>query len=365
MIQLHADAPPSARGGGPPRPDDPARSAILVVDDEEAVRNVLSRFLASRGFRVETAPSGPAALDLLSRTPFALAICDVRMPGMSGTEVVQEALRLDADLAIVMLTSATDAATAAKAFTSGAMDYLAKPLGLPLLEQAIERALRRRRHKREQQWIDRMVREEVELQADRLRTMSVSVVESLVNAMEARSIYLRGHSQRTAALGAAIAQALRLPPETVEQVGLAGRLHDVGQIGVRESVLNKPDVLTVEEYDEVKAHVRIGMEILAPLTHLGPVLAFVQDHHERWDGGGYPRGLAGPAISVGGRILAAADAFDALTSERAYRDSVAGAEALDILASRSGSLLDPECFAALRQVVESGGWRAAIGVTQG
>jgi putative two-component system response regulator len=132
---------------------------------------------------------------------------------------------------------------------------------------------------------------------------------------------------------------------------LAGRLHDVGKIGTRESVLNKPDALTPEEYDHVKEHVRIGMEILAPLKHLGPALAFVHDHHERWDGGGYPRGLRGEEISLGGRILAAADAFDALTSRRAYREPMEPQATLEFLKDHVGKLLDPQVYAALCSVV--------------
>lgn len=344
----------------PARPSDrthfvPAEQLeILLVDDDEAVRVVLSRFLVSRGFHVQSVASGPAALELLARSRFNLAICDVYMPEMSGVDVVRQALRLDPELAIIMLTGANDAGTATQALSGGAIDYLMKPIGLPVLEQAIGRALHRRRLLVEQRRIDHMIREEVDQQTDQLRTMSVSVVETLVNAMEAKSIYLRGHSQRTAALGAAIADSLELPTETIEHVRLAGRLHDVGKIGVRESVLNKPSGLTAEEYDEVKSHVRIGMEILSPLSHLGPVLEFVQDHHEHWDGGGYPRRLAGKRISIGGRILAAADAFDSLTSQRAYRDPVSSAEALDILAATVGTLLERAVFDALGRVVVRG-----------
>ncbi|HEU4628104.1 MAG TPA: HD domain-containing phosphohydrolase [Gemmatimonadaceae bacterium] len=183
------------------------------------------------------------------------------------------------------------------------------------------------------------------------RHLGIGVAEALINAMEAKDPYLRGHSQRVADVAGAIAETLGLDAATVEDIRLAGRLHDVGKIGIRESILNKPDVLTPDEIRHVREHVRIGVEILSPLPSLGPVLQYVHDHHERYDGCGYPRGLAGEAISLGGRILAAADAFDALTSLRAYRDPLSPEACLSRLAGDAGRALDPRVFAALRHVV--------------
>lgn len=183
------------------------------------------------------------------------------------------------------------------------------------------------------------------------RNLGVGVAEALVDAMEAKDPYLRGHSQRVAALSAAIAETLDLDAATVDDVFLAGRLHDVGMIGIHEHILHKPGVLSPEEVHHVREHVRYGIEILAPLPNLGRVLDFVHDHHERLDGKGYPRGLAGEQISMGGRILAAADAFDALTSQRPYREPLSWEGALSRLASDAGRALDPVVFSALRRVV--------------
>jgi putative nucleotidyltransferase with HDIG domain len=193
---------------------------------------------------------------------------------------------------------------------------------------------------------------ELESEQARLRDLTVRVAETLINAMEATDIYLRGHSQRVAALAASIAEQLSLPADVVEQVRLAGRLHDVGKIGIQESILNKPGALTPEEFDHVKDHVRIGMEILAPLSHLNEVLTFVHHHHEHWDGSGYPQGLSGTGISIGGRILAAADAFDALTSQRAYREPIAAEDTVAYLGGHVGRLLDPEVYDALSAAVK-------------
>ena len=181
--------------------------------------------------------------------------------------------------------------------------------------------------------------------------MTVSIAESLINAMEAKDTYLSGHSQRVADLAAAIAEVMQLEPDAVDAIRLAGRLHDVGKIGIQESVLNKPGKLTPDEFAHVKEHVPIGMNILGPLEHLGEVLTYVHHHHEHWDGGGYPQGLRGPAISLGGRILTAADTFDALTSARAYREPLTRDAAVAVLAKQKGRLLDPTVLEALLVVV--------------
>jgi putative two-component system response regulator len=286
-------------------------------------------------------------------------LCDVRMPGMTGLELVPQAHEIDHELAIVMLTAVNDAPTATDALTHGALDYLMKPIELADLEGAVERALHRRDLIIQQRAVERMIREEVvartaELEREKgaLKELSVSVAETLIYAMEAKDIYLLGHSQRVAELASSMASHLGLTEDLVEHVRIAGRLHDVGKIGIRESVLNKPGALTPEEFEHVKDHVRIGMEILAPLSHLGPSLVFVHDHHEHWDGGGYPRGLKGSEISIGGRILAAADAFDALTSKRAYREPLAPEQTIEFLAKHVGRLLDPDIYAAMKTVVE-------------
>ncbi|MGZ8492025.1 MAG: HD-GYP domain-containing protein, partial [Gemmatirosa sp.] len=243
----------------------------------------------------------------------------------------------------------------------GAVDYLLKPVELAVLLQAVEQALHRRALVVKQRHVERAIRDEVaaateELARDRssLHAVSVEVAEALVTAMEAKDPFLRGASQRTADLASSIAVELRLDEDTTEAVRLAGRLHDVGMIGIRESVLHKPGRLTPEEYAHVQEHVRIGLDILAPLRHLNETLRFVADHHEHFDGRGYPRGLAGDEISIGGRILAAADAFEAITSKRSYQQPMEPAAAVAYLESRVGTLLDPTVYAALRTAVARG-----------
>jgi putative two-component system response regulator len=331
---------------------------ILIVDDEETIRLALRKFLRSRGYEVEIAGSGEQALQILDKGTFSLMLCDVRMPGMTGVQLVPQARMMDQDLAIIMLTAVNDAATATEVLSAGASDYLMKPVELTDLQEAVDRALLKRTELIESRRLDMLIREEValrtaELEAEKesLRLMSVSIAETLINAMEAKDLYLRGHSQRVAELAGQLAEELGLDTTTCEDLRVAGRLHDVGKIGIREAILNKPGRLTSEEFEHVKQHVQIGLGILAPLFHINRPLKYVEHHHERWDGAGYPLGLAGEAIPMGARILCAADTFDALTSKRAYREPLEASAALEHLKVDAGKQFDPCVYDALVRVV--------------
>jgi putative nucleotidyltransferase with HDIG domain len=192
---------------------------------------------------------------------------------------------------------------------------------------------------------------ELQRERHRLERVSTATLEALVNALEAKDPYLRGHSARVADLSANIAAELQLPEDEVERVRMAGRLHDLGKIGTRESVVNKEGPLTPEEFEHVKQHVIIGAQILAPLTHLGDVVSMVRSHHERWDGTGYPEGLRGEEIPLGGRVIAAAEVFDALTTSRPYQEKMTPEQAVERLADLSGTILDPRVFEALTGIV--------------
>jgi putative two-component system response regulator len=337
---------------------EPSQPRVLLVDDEESIRTALARYLRTQGYEVEVAESGPAALAMLQRQRFVVMLCDIRMPQMTGLEVLPAALQVDGDLAVLMLTAVNDAETATDALAHGAMDYLVKPVELLELQQAVERATHRRKLEIERRNVEQHIREEVALRSAELErekaalhALTIGVAETLVAAMEAKDVYLRGHSSRVADQAASIAEVLGLDADVVENVRLAGRLHDVGKIGIREDVLNKPGALTDQEFDHVKDHVRIGMEILAPLKHIPIALEFVHDHHEHFDGTGYPRALAGEEITIGGRILAACDAFDSLTSNRAFRGAMGPRETVEYLEGQVGRLLDPDVYTALKKVV--------------
>jgi putative two-component system response regulator len=365
MIDTSASAAPPAPTSTPIAPRASASvvgnmgmARILLVDDEATIRLALARFLRERGYDVRECDSGPAAIALLEKERFVVMLCDVRMPGMSGLDVVPRAHALDSDLAVLMLTAVNDAASATEALSHGALDYLVKPIALTDLQLAVERAVHRRQLEIDRRNVERHIREEVmlrtmELEREKaaLHALTIGIAETLINAMEAKDVYLRGHSRRVAEQAASVAEELGLDADTVENVRLAGRLHDIGKIGIREEILNKPGALTAEEYAHVKEHVRVGMEILEPLRHIPIALEFIHDHHEHYDGSGYPRALAGEDISIGGRILAACDAFDAMTSRRAFREAYDLEQTISYLADEIGCLLDPAVFAALEKVV--------------
>ncbi len=332
--------------------------AVLVVDDEDPIRNALKKFLTQQQFEVYTAASGDEALAQLKRHRIALMLCDIRMPGTSGVDLVPHALETEPDLAILMLSAVNDATSAALCMQRGAMDYLTKPVELADLGRAVQRALRRREMQLENRQLSSWLKEEVttrtaELHRERMRLerISTATLEALVNALEAKDPYLRGHSARVADLSATIASQMELSDEEVEQVRVAGRLHDIGKIGTRESVMEKQGPLTPEEYDHVKQHVIIGSQILAPLHHLGSVINHVRSHHERWDGSGYPDGLKGEDIPVGARVIGAAEVFDALTTSRPYQDKLTPEQAVEHMAQLSGTVLDPKVYEALATVV--------------
>jgi putative nucleotidyltransferase with HDIG domain len=179
----------------------------------------------------------------------------------------------------------------------------------------------------------------------------VATLEALVNALEAKDPYSRGHSARVADLSAIVAAEAGCNDEQIEAVRTGGRLHDIGKIGIREEILNKQGPLTEEEYEHVKQHVTVGSQILAPLVHLGEVISFVRSHHERWDGTGYPDRLAGEAIPLGARIVGAVEIYDALTTSRPYQEKMPPEVAVERMRDLVGTMLDPGVHRALEAVV--------------
>lgn len=337
---------------------DPEVRRLLVVDDEETIRIALAKFLRVRGYEVDVADSGTVALEMLRGRRYALMLCDIRLPGITGLELVPQAHALDPDLAVVMLTAVNDKLTAAESISLGAMDYLTKPVDLQDLLGAVQRVLHRRDFAVEQRNVERLIRDEVSRRTTEVERDRGVVIEATLDAMaklvymhEANDPFLAGTSLRVAALARAIAEVMGMSPADIHHVTLAARLHDVGKIALRDSVMNKPGALSPEEVEHMKEHVTIAVDILEPLPQLRDVIEAVRDHHEHWDGTGYPRGIAGEEIAIGGRILCAADAFIALTSRRAHRPAMMSEDTIDYLAAHAGGFLDPTVYDALRTVV--------------
>src|SRR5258706_1907637 len=332
--------------------------SVLVVDDEEPIRNALRKFLKQQQFEVYSAGSGDEALAQLRLHKVSLMLSDIRRPGTSGVDLVPQALEIEPDLAILMLTAVNDATSAALCMQRGALDYLTKPIELADLGRAVQRALKRREMQLENRHLNQWLKEEVttrtaELQRERhrLERVSTATLEVLVNALEAKDPYFRGHSARVADLSANIATEMGLTEEDVERVRMAGRLHDLGKIGTRDAVVNKEGPLTADEFEHVKQHVIIGAQILAPPGHLGDIVAMVKSHHERVDGSGHPDGLRREDVPQGGRIIATAEVYDALTTAPPYQETMTPEQAVRRMTDLSGTMLDPKVYEALVRLV--------------
>ena len=331
---------------------------LLVVDDEESIRNSVQKFLVHQGYEVATAASGEEAVAILERRKITGMLLDVNLPGVSGIDLVPRLLELEPSLALLMLTAVNDATAAALCMQRGALDYLIKPIDLAHLGRAISVALQRRHTALEGQQINQWLKEEVahrvaerRLEQANQERVSIATLEALVNALEAKDPYLRGHSARVADLSALVAAELGGSDELIEAVRTGGRLHDIGKIGIREEILNKQGPLSDEEYEHVKQHVLVGSQILSPLVHLKEVITFVRSHHERWDGFGYPDRLAGEDIPLGARIIGTVEIFDALTTARPYQEKMNPDVAVERMRDLVGTVVDPAIYEALESVV--------------
>lgn len=328
----------------------------LVVDDEPRLRQVLVHLMRSDGFTCFEAGNGEEALVQLQREPITLVMSDLRMPRMDGLELLRQVRARWPDVAVVMITAVADVEVAVSCLAVGAMDYLTKPFHLEEVRARVAQAMENRRLVLENRDFQVSLQDKVAVQARRLEELFMASVQSLAEVLELKDPYTRGHSIRVSDYSAVIARELGIGGEMLRQIELGGHVHDIGKIGVREEVLNKPGKLTDAEYEHIMTHPVVGWRILAPLLRETPVaLNIVRSHHERYDGLGIPDRLAGTAIPLEARIAAAADAFDAMTSDRPYRpDGLSVEAAVNDLVRCSGTQFDPEVIAALVRAIEAG-----------
>ena len=307
-------------------------TACLIVDDEPRLRTVLARLLSAEGFSCREAGSGVEALREMQREPAPLIISDIRMPEMDGVQLLREVLARWPTTAVIVVTAVAEVESAVGCLQLGALDYIAKPFQLDEVKARVSQALDKRRLLLENQSYHQDLETRVRTQAGRIEELFLSGVQALAEALEAKDAYLRGHSVRVTEYAVTTARRLGLSQTEIGTLALGAHLHDLGKIGVREEVLHKAGRLSQEEYHHVMEHPVIGARILGPLLKDAPVaLAIVRSHHERLDGSGLPDRLKGDQIPMEVRIAAVADAFDAMTSVRPYRGSLAVERALDEL----------------------------------
>lgn len=328
----------------------------LIVDDEPRLRQVLVRLMETDGFTCLQAGNGMEALEQLARQPVPLLISDLRMPKMDGIELLRQVRTRFPDTAVVMITAVADVEVAVSCLAIGAMDYLTKPFHLEEVRARVIQALEKRRLIIDNRAYQERLEERVAAQARRLEELFLASVQSLAEALELKDPYTRGHSVRVSRYATVIARELSLDPEVVRQIELGGHVHDIGKIGVRETILNKAGRLSPDEYEHIMTHPMLGWRILAPLLGDAPLaLAIVRSHHERYDGRGIPDGLAGDAIPLEARIAAVADCFDAMTSDRPYRGALSMEQAVAEAQRNSGTQFDPVVVDAFVRAIESGG----------
>jgi response regulator RpfG family c-di-GMP phosphodiesterase len=328
----------------------------LIVDDEPRLRQVMVHLMRADGFHCIEAGNGLEALDQLTRHAVTLVLSDLRMPKMDGFELLRELRSRYPDVAVVMITAVADVEIAVNCLAVGAADYVVKPYQIEDVRARVAQALEKRRLILENRAYREGLEERVAIQARRLEELFLASVQSLAEALELKDPYTRGHSIRVSYYSTVIATTMGLDGEMLRQIELGGHVHDIGKIGVRESVLNKVGQLTPEEYEHIMTHPVLGWRILAPLLGETPhALNIVRSHHERYDGRGVPDGLRGGEIPVEARIVAAVDALDAMTSDRPYRPAEMSFDAvIEEIVRNSGTQFDPEVVQAVVACAEGG-----------
>ena len=320
----------------------------LIVDDEPSVRRSLVRMLQSQGFSCFEAGTGREALGVLERIGEpSLIISDMRMPEMDGIGLLEAVRQRYPDTSVIMLTGISETTTAVDCLHKGAADFLLKPISVSELQARVSRVLEKRALVLQNRFYHENLERQVRKQAQRIQELFLQGVQMLARALEAKDAYTRGHSIRVSQYAVRTAQQLGFVGERLDGIRIGGELHDIGKIGTREAVLHKPGSLTDEEFRQITEHPVLGERMLLPLAQESPdVLRIVRSHHERLDGRGFPDGLRGENIPIEARIVAVADAFDAMTTARPYRDSRPPAAAVAELRRVAGTQLDPAAVEA-------------------
>jgi len=329
------------------------RARILVVDDEAMVRKLLCQKLSRDGYQCEEADGAVQALDGLKDSSIDLVILDIKMPGKSGIELLPEIKTAYPDTAVMMATALNDVNIAIECMKKGAYDYICKPFNLGEVVLSVEGVLERRRLEREIKEYQQYLEQKVKEQTQEIRKVFLGAIEALAFALEAKDKYTAGHSRRVTEIAVAIGKELGLSPDDIEDLRWGGLLHDVGKIAIDQLIQNKPGELTPEEYEHIMTHTHVGAGIVKPVVN-GRVVEMIEHHHDRYDGSGMNQVVVGEDIPLGARILAVADAFDAMTSDRPYRNAMSVEEALSEIKRCTGTQFDPAVVVAFLKIPVSG-----------
>ena len=352
---------------------------VLFVDDEVNILKALQRLLRTEDMNVLCASRAAEALDLLEKHPTQVVVTDQRMPEMSGVDFLAHVRDRQPDIVRMMLTGYTEMKVAVDAINRGEIYRLiTKPWNDDELRATLRQAFdhadlkaeikRLNQVTREQNFklqdmnrnLEGKVRDRTKQLAEKhqqLRTAYVQTIRALSEAVDAKDAYTRGHSERVGVYASKIAREMNFPKDVIERVYIAGLLHDVGKIGVRDAVITKPERLTPEEYIEIKAHPEIGFRILEPVEFLRDVAPCVRHHHEWFDGSdrGYPDRLRGDRIPLPSRIILVADTVEAMTSDRPYRKALSLEAVISEIHKYTGTQFDPKVTEPFLRLIEREG----------
>jgi putative two-component system response regulator len=316
------------------------RETLLIVDDEDSIRRLIRQKLSSEGYQCEEANNAEQALKTLETSSIAVVILDIKMPDKSGIELLPEIKSGYPDTAVIMATAVTEMNVAIQCLKLGAEDYICKPFNMDEVAMAIQRALEKRRLKLEIRGYQQFLEDKVEEQTGEIKKIFLGSIEALVSALEAKDKYTGGHSRRVTEIALAVGKELGLSAQDMEDLRWGSLLHDVGKIAVNQVIQNKPDKLTLEEYEHIMTHSHIGADIVRPIVN-GKIVEMIEHHHDHYNGEGLHQVIAGDDIPLGARIISVADAFDAMISDRPYRSALPIKEAIDEVKRCAGTQFDP------------------------
>lgn len=313
-------------------------TSVMVVDDEPEILDTLYNALSGYGYHVTVASSGEQALNLARESRFDVVLCDLYMQPMGGMQLTAALCRMHPQMPVVLITAYGDVEASKQALHVGAADFVTKPLDITTLPFILENNVQRKR-----------------LEAQRLSDERADVlfkaIKALAAAIDAKSHYTGSHSARMADLCVEIGRELGLSQDCLNALELAAHIHDVGKIGTPDHVLSKPGKLSDDEWVDILKHPGMGADFLSGIEELSEVASAVRHHHEHIDGSGYPDGLRGDAIPLLARVLAVADAYEAMTSDRPYRQAISPAEATQELQANAGTQFDPVVVTAAVRVI--------------
>jgi putative nucleotidyltransferase with HDIG domain len=336
-----------------------AKSRILIVDDEPEITAILSDLFGEQ-HACTTAGSAEEALERISAGEFELVISDITMPGMSGLDMIPKVKAISPNTVVVMISGMQTVESAIGALRLGAFDYVMKPFDLRQVEAVVKRALEHQEliiaKERYEGHLEELVEQRTGELDDALNSLENayrSTLKALTAALETRDQETHGHSERVVTYSMRLGREYGIDTHRIKALEFGSLLHDIGKIGVPDSILRKPAKLTDEEWVRMREHPLHGQQILRGIQFLEGAARVVAQHHEKWDGSGYPLGLRGEEIDVCARIFSVADAFDAMTSDRVYRKGKSYEAAAQELDDWSGRQFDPKVVEAFHRVPKS------------